>query len=216
MAEKFEKPKGFWKKLENFWYHHQIATLVTAFLICSAIFLTVDYVKKQDPDMVLCYAGEAFGDRTQFVRAEEGLCAVVGDINGDGKVKLNYRIMVLRNSGLELTVDNEQHFNYSFIDKNARLFIIEDKFFDQKKIYFEPLEGILPDELLKDGLKNDEGQVCVVPIAGSEVAKTMDFARPELYVGIKKMIDTEKHEKLVPAQFEKSKELLRYIVTGEK
>lgn len=216
MAEKFEKPKGFRKKLENFWYHHQILTLVTAFFVFSAIFLTVDYVRKQDPDMVLAYAGEAFGDQTQFIRAEEDFHSVIGDINGDGKVKLNYRIMVLRNNGTDMSVDNEQHFNYSFIDKNVRLFIIEDKFFDMKKNFFEPLEGLLPDEFLKDGLKNEEGKVCAVPIAGSAVAETMNFARPELYVGIKKMIDTEKHEKLVPAQFEKSKELIRYIVTGEK
>ena len=216
MAEKFEKPKGFWKKLENFWYHHQIATLIVAFFICSGVFLTVDYVKKQDPDMVLCYAGNNFGDRTQFIRAEEDLKRVVGDINDDGEVKLNYRIMVLRNGGMDITADHEQHFNYSFIDKNARLFIIEDALLQQKTNFFQPLEGILPEELLKDGVKNEEGQVCAVPLENSPVAKTMDFARPQLYVGIKKMIDTEKHEKLVPFQFEKSKDLIRYIVTGEK
>ncbi len=216
MAENAEKPKGIKKKLENFWYHHQIATLVTVLIVCSAIFLTVDYLRKQDPDMVLTYVGAEFGDKTQFIRAEDDLLAVVGDINGDGKKKLNYRMIVIREDWTTYDVDKEQHFNYSFIDKNVRLYVIEERFFEQKKIFFEPLEGILPDEFLKEGLKNDEGQVCAVPLAGSEVAEKMDFARPGLYVGIKRMIDTEKHEKLVPAQFEKSKDLIRYIVTGEK
>lgn len=216
MAEKYEKPKGFRKKLENIWYHYKITILICAFFVISISFLATDYIKKQDPDMVLTYVGEAYGDQTQFKRVEDSLKEVIGDVNGDGRKQLNYRLIVIRNDWTTYDVDKKQHFNYSFIDKDVRLYIIEDKFFEQKKPFFEPLEGIVPDEYLAGGLTNEEGQVCALPLVNSSVAAEMDFARPELYVGIKRIIDTEKDQKFVPEQFEKSKEVLRYIVTGEK
>ncbi len=215
MAETFEKPKGFKKKLENFWYHYKAAVLIVAFFVFSATYLAVDYLRKKEPDMVLAYVSETYGDQTQFLRVEEELKQVIGDVNGDGRKQLNYRLIVIREDFTSYDVDKTQHFNYSFLDKNARLFIIEDKFFEQKKDYFEPLKGIVPDELLEGGLKNDAGEVCAIPLLESAVAEKMDFARPELYVGIKRMIDTEKHEKLVPLQHEKSKEVIRYIMTGQ-
>ena len=80
MSETFEKPKGFKKKLENFWYHYKIAILVGAFLAASATFLAVDYLKKREPDMILCYVSETYGDTTQFMRIEDKLKEIVGDI----------------------------------------------------------------------------------------------------------------------------------------
>ncbi len=216
MAETFEKPKGFKKKLENFWYHYSAVVIIVAFLVGTIAFLTVDFLKKKEPDMVLVYVGNTYGDQTQFIRVEEEMKSIIGDVNGDGREKLNYRLIVLRKDLSSYDVDKDQQFNYAFLDKNARLFIIEDTHFDRKKEYFEPLEGILPAELLAGGLTNDEGQVCAVPLVGSKVAEEMDFARPELYVGIKRIIDTEKHEKFVSAQHEKSKDAIRYIMTGQE
>lgn len=211
-----EKPKGFRKKIENFWYHYKIAVLVGLFFVFAATYLVIDVVKKQDPDMVLAYVSETYGDESQFARAEEAISAIVGDINGDGKVKLNYRMMAIRDQNLySFDVDREQAFNYSFLDKNVRLYIIEDIFFEQRKLYFEPLEGIVSEESLAGGLTNEEGEICAVPLEGNAVAETMDFSRPELYVGIKRVMDTEKNDELVYTQHEKAKEVLKYIVEGE-
>ncbi|MBE7063480.1 MAG: hypothetical protein IJN25_07065 [Clostridia bacterium] len=211
-----EKPQGFRKKIENFWYHYKIVVFIVLFFAFSATYLLIDVIQKQNPDMVLAYVSDTYGDESQFARAEDAISAIIGDINGDGTVKLNYRMMAIRDQNLlSYDVDREQGFNYSFLDKNVRLYIIKDIFFEDKKLFFEPLEGLVSEESLAGGLTNEDGEICAVPLAGKPVAETMDFSRPELYVGIKRIMDTEKHDKLVYTQHEKAKEVLKYIVEGE-
>lgn len=212
-----EKPKGFRKKLENFWYHYKIVVLIVAFFACSAAFLITDAVKKRDPDMIIGYASETYGDESQFGRVESELFRIMGDINGDGKTKINYRLMVMRGNDMySYGLNQEEHFNHSFIDKNVRLYIIEDTFFDGKQLYFEPLEGILPPEKLEGGLKNENGEVCAAPLLGCPVAEKMDFSRPELYIALKRTMDTERHDALVPKQKERAEAMLKYIIEGDK
>ncbi len=217
MSETFEKPKGFKKKLENFWYHNKIAVLLVLFFVASAVYLGVDMLKKQDPDMVLTYVSRTYGDETQFRRIEPTLFSIVGDLNGDGKTKLNYRLLFVRERDItNFDVDVEQAFNYSFLDKNVRLYFIEDALFADKQAYFEPLEEILPEAYLSGGLKNAEGQVCAVPLSESAAAEEMHMNRPEMYVAVKRIMDIEKHDSLCMEQHEKAKEILKYIVEGDK
>ncbi len=212
-----EKPKGFKKKLENFWYHYSIVVCIALFFVASAVYLGIDVIKKRDPDMVLTYVSDTYGDETQFRRAEDAFFRIVGDLNGDGREKLNYRLIVIREKDItNYDVDMQQSFNYSFLDKDVRLYIIEDKFFAEKEAYFEPLEDILPEESLAGGLANAQGQVCALPLRDSAVAAKMHFDREELYVAVKRVMDTEKNDALVKAQHEKAKEVLQYIVEGDE
>lgn len=211
-----EKPKGFLKKIENFWYHYKIVFLIALFFVCSFTFLMVDYLKKKDPDMVLCYISQTYGSEAQFGSVEEELKEIVGDLTGDGRAQLNYRLIFVRaQSSNDADVTTKQGFNYSFLDKNVRLYIIEDRFFEEKTLFFEPLEGVLSEEQLSGGLKNPDGQICVVPLTDSPVAEKMDLNRPELYVGIKRIMDTERNDELAHRQHEKAKEVLKYILEGE-
>ena len=212
-----EKPKGFRKKLENFWYHYKIMVLVIAFFVFSGAYLIGDALRKQDPDMVIGYASETYGDESQFGRIEPEMFRIMGDINGDGKTKINYRLMVMRGNDLyTYGLNQEEHFNHSFIDKDVRLYVIEDKFFEGKQAYFEPLEGILSPAFLEGGLKNENGEICAAPLFGRPVAEKMDFSRPELYVALKRTMDTEKHDRLVPVKKEKAEAILKYIIEGNE
>lgn len=214
-----EKPKGFKKKLENFWYHYKIVVLIVLFFVASALYLSWDVLKKQDPDMVLTYAAREYGDQSQFARAEEDFMEIIGDLNGDGKKRLNYRLLVIKEGLTQLYsygMDQQQAFNYSFLDKNVRLYIIEDEFFKEKQAYFEPVDGILPVEATEGGLQNEEGQICAIPLVDKPVAKRMHFDRPELYVAVKRIMDTEKNDSLVEKQHEKAKEVLKFIVEGDE
>ncbi len=214
-----EKPRGFKKKLENFWYHYKIVVLIVLFFVCSALYLGMDFIRKQDPDMVLTYVSREYGDESQFARAEDDFLRIIGDLNGDGKKKLNYRFCVLKEGLAQMYsfgLDQEQAFNYSFLDKNVRLYIIEDTFFKEKQAYFEPLAALLPAEALAGGLQNEEGQVCAISLADKPVAQRMHFDRPELYVAVKRIMDTEKNDELVAQQHEKAKEVLKFIVEGDE
>ncbi len=214
-----EKSQGFSQKLENFWYHYKIVVLIVFFFALSGTYLAVDYITKKEPDMVFTYVGEAYGDESQFARGEEVLLPLVGDLNGDGKEKINYRILVVRPGTVGAAYDyvnKEQGFNYSFLDKNVRLYFIEKSFLEAKEVYFEPLDSLLSEEQLARGYKNAEGEVCAVPLAGARLAKTMDFDREEMYIAVKRIMDTERHDALVPIQHEKAKEVLQYIIEGDE
>lgn len=212
-----EKPKGFIKKLDNFWYHYKIIVLIALFFIGSGLFLLSDFLRKQDPDLVLGYVSETYGDESQFARVEPELFRIMGDINGDGKTKINYRLMVIRGNDMySYSLNQEEHFNHSFLDKDVRLYIIEDKFFEEKQAYFEPLTDILPPEMLEGGLKNEDGEICAAPLLGRPVAEKMDFSRPELYIALKRTMDTEKHDALIPVKKEKAEAILKYIIEGNE
>lgn len=212
-----EKPKGFIKKLDNFWYHYKIVVLIALFFICSGLFLLGDFFRKQDPDLVFGYVSETYGDESQFARVEPELFRIMGDINGDGKTKINYRLMVIRGNDMySYGLNQEEHFNHSFLDKDVRLYIIEDKFFEGKQAYFEPLTDILPPKMLEGGLKNENGEICAAPLLGRPVAEKMDFSRPELYIALKRTMDTEKHDGLVPVKKEKAEAILKYIIEGNE
>lgn len=171
-----EKPKGFIKKLDNFWYHYKIVVLIALFFICSGLFLLGDFFRKQDPDLVFGYVSETYGDESQFARVEPELFRIMGDINGDGKTKINYRLMVIRGNDMySYGLNQEEHFNHSFLDKDVRLYIIEDKFFEGKQAYFEPLTDILPPKMLEGGLKNENGEICAAPLLGRPVAEKNGF-----------------------------------------
>ncbi len=212
MAETFEKPKGFKKKAENFWYHYKVLILLGLFFLCSAVYLGIDMVKTKNPDMVITYVGETYGDESQFRRIEPEVYEILGDVNGDGKTMVNYRLFFMRektfyNRGMDI----EQSYYYSFLDKNVRMFFLEEAYFADRQAYFEPLEGVLPAQRLVNGLKNEEGQVCAVPLAGTVGGKKMQLDRPDMYVAIKRIMDTEKRDSLVPIKHEKAKEILQYI-----
>lgn len=211
-----ERPKGFKQKWENYWYHHKFETLVALFLVASVLVLGIDFVRKKDPDMVIAYVSEAYGDAMQFRYVEDSFEHIVGDINGDGLEKINYRFMVIRKTFMDsYGLSQEQNFNYSFLDKNVRLYILEEQFFEAKELYFEPLEELFSADVLEGGLRNAEGNLCAIPLLNCALAEDMDCDRPELYVALKRRMDTERHDKLVPVQEEKAISLLRYIVEGE-
>lgn len=214
-----EKWKAFRKKVENFWYHHKIVTCIVLFYVAAGLYLGMDVVKKRDPDMVFTYVGEAYGDQSQFARAESVLLPLVGDLNGDGKEKINYRMLVVRPGTIAAAYDavnKEQGFNYSFIDKNVRLYFIEKKFLEEKEAYFEPLDSLLSEETLARGYKNAAGEVCAVPLSGNALAKKMDFDREGMYLAVKRVLDVERPDDLVKAQHAKAIEVLQYIIEGNE
>ncbi len=217
MAEQFEKPKGFKKKLENFWYHYKGVVLLVAFLLFSVIYLGADVMRKQDPDMTTVYVSDVYGSETQFRRVEPAVAEIVTDLNGDGRVRLNYRMLIVKKKDVsKLDMDYMQAFNYSFLDKDTRLYFLEERFAKEKEDYFVPLDDVLPPQLLEKGIKNKEGRVYAVPMEGSAVAEEMNLARPGMYMAVKRIMDTEKQHAYLETQQEKAKRTVKYILEGDK
>ena len=78
------------------------------------------------------------------------------------------------------------------------------------------MEELLSPEDLEGGLKNENGEVCAAPLLGRPIAEKMDFSRPELYIALKRTMDPEKHDALVPLKKEKAEAILKYIIEGNE
>lgn len=212
MAKRFEK----WKKwFENYWYHYNIQTWLVLVFIISGVILVTNFFQKKDADFVVVYAGSAYGSEAQFDSVKDTIYETVGDLNADGKVHINYRIIAIREGGLSnYNVNKQQEFNYSFLDKGAQLYIIEDKYAKDKAAYFEPLTGLLPPEVMEGGLKNENGEVFAVPLSGKKIAREMDFDRENIYIAVKTTMDRERDDAFAMKGKEKARALLQYIVNG--
>ena len=83
-----QKPKGFFNKLSNFWYHHKLAVLLALFFGGLAIWFVVDFVTDNPPDYtVIMVTEEPLGEIwTDEVRRYIADCAE--DLDGDGHVEV--------------------------------------------------------------------------------------------------------------------------------
>lgn len=207
--------KRFKKWLENYWYHYSTITWIVLFFVVSFFVLAGDYLKKKDPDLVVVYVGSVYGNASQFDSVKDRFSEMVGDLNQDGRVSVNYRMITIRKGHFtNYDVQKTQEMNYSFLDKSAQLYLIEDTFANEKTVYFEPLTDLLPPEALEGGLTNENGEVVAVPLAGKKIAKEMDFDRENTYIAVKTTMDIERNNAFSAAGKEKARELLQYIISG--
>ncbi len=74
------------KWLENYWYHYKWHTLIVLFFAVTLIIVTVQMINKDNPDVMLLYAGPATINADQRAEMEHAVELVMGkDHNGDGE-----------------------------------------------------------------------------------------------------------------------------------
>ena len=97
--EKEEKPKlSFWKKISNFLYHNKWWLGITVFIAGIFVFLIVDFVTKERPDMIVLLLTDDAEMQSHTQQLEEYLEQFTDDENGDGKVHVDvYPIPVSEN-----------------------------------------------------------------------------------------------------------------------
>lgn len=216
MSRDDKKTKTFKQKWENFWYYHKVHVFIAAFFLFAIGFLTVDVMKKHNPDYTVGYVGSFYVDQTQLQAYEPVFKEIVGDLNGDGRVLINYQtIVVSKNIMTNWDIDTEQQMNYSFVGGEIRLYIIEEKYIKDHEQYFEPLDGIIDEAFLKGGYKNREGKTILLPLKDTPVLKKMEINSDSLYIGIRGIAFIEQNDEFVKSRHEKSKEILKYII-GER
>lgn len=77
--------RGFWKKLDNFWYHYKWHTIFIVFFTAIFLFCTVQCMQKEDPDAMILYSGPS----VITAEGKEALGVLLSgrleeDANGDG------------------------------------------------------------------------------------------------------------------------------------
>lgn len=92
------KPKGFFAKVENFWYHYKWHSLIALFLVFTVTICSLQMCSKKEYDINILYAGEhgvnrenKGGDASEYNKILSSLETVSKDTNGDGDLLVSFR-----------------------------------------------------------------------------------------------------------------------------
>ena len=73
-----------------FWYHYKWYFLAAVFVLAVVIFIITDSPGKENYDMTVVFVQSGDVAESQAAAVLDGIADAVGDVNGDGEVKLNY------------------------------------------------------------------------------------------------------------------------------
>ena len=153
-----DKPLTFTERVENFWYYHKWAVIITAFLIVTfsvAVKQCADR-EKFDTEFVLFSYNTFTGAEMDAIEDEYEKYAE--DLNGDGEVHV--QLIDCSYSDKELSdQQNAKRDKLTAIlasNKNALVFIVDDETFDF-------LENAYPGFFVNIGLSEKEGRAEPLP-----------------------------------------------------
>ncbi len=218
----------FKAKIENIWYHYKWPILITLFIIIAIVTMTMDYFFKEKHDFSIGYIGERYADDTFFSPVKEDISKIVGDINGDGKVSVNYEISVYTPPSIftyDLTVANQSDIGVSFFAGDVRVYIAEKKFIIENSLFLKPLEDILPDDKLNGAIvrevntedpeyvpKDSDGKAIAVPITNFEKLSSLGFMNTEnLYIALREHTYTDDKKENIEIIEQKALEVFEYL-----
>lgn len=138
---------GF-EKISNFWFHHKIMILFTAFLVLVCAFIFYNTLSKDQPDLtVMMIANNGLAYRQEEL--EDFFEKYTEDLNGDGKVYVSVLIAPLDNkSHDELMMSNQSKFFANLQTADCMLFITDSNTDDD-------IKNLMKSDLNKDFIDND-------------------------------------------------------------
>ena len=83
-----KKPETFKEKLENYWYHFKVHTILAVFLAVVIAILTVQCATKEKYDMTVMYFAYSVANDAQINKMEEYFEKYAEDVDGNGEVNV--------------------------------------------------------------------------------------------------------------------------------
>ncbi|MDE6149416.1 MAG: hypothetical protein K2F81_04900 [Ruminococcus sp.] len=138
---------GF-EKVSNFWFHHKIIILFTAFIVLVCAFIFYNTLSKDQPDLtVMMIANNGLSYRQEEL--EDFFEKYTEDLNGDGKVYVSVLIAPLDNTSHdELMMSNQSKFFANLQTADCMLFITDSN-------TDEDIKNLMKSDLNKDFIDND-------------------------------------------------------------
>ena len=143
-----EKPKmSFWKKLENFWYHYKIVTIVSVIAVGFGGYMIYDLIKKVEPDMtIIVTLDNGMAYRTEELQDYfERYCE---DLNGDGEIYVSI-VSVPMNADTMGDSMSQSYQSKLFANmqsgKNVLYLTDDQSFFSIEQVQFSDLSKDIPD-----------------------------------------------------------------------
>lgn len=105
------------KKLENYWYHYKIHTIIGAIALITLIICTVQFIGREKHDFRLLYAGPQVIAVQDLVYMEKAVAEVADDFDGNGEVVIAFDdIVMLSPEEREAAAEAGAVFNGEFLN----------------------------------------------------------------------------------------------------
>ena len=128
-----------------FWYHYRWPLLVGVVVLGIIAFITVDSLRRERYDTTVVIATDYFVDDTALDALDDVLRPVVGDLDGNGRVSINYVVLYV-NGTTEIGRQNQERMYLYMTQEDVALYLmsqdISDAYTNPELEYFtDPVEG---------------------------------------------------------------------------
>ena len=130
-----------------FWYHYKWPLLIGVVVLGIIVFITVDSLRKERYDTTVVIATDYFVDEEQLDALDEVFKPVVGDLDGNGKVSINYAVLYVGNT--EVGRQNQERMYLYMSQEDVGLYLMSQNVSDA---FTNPELEYFTDDLTKMGL----------------------------------------------------------------
>ena len=134
------KPKTFWEKVKNIWFHDKTAILITTAIVAIFTFFTVECAMKTKPDLqVVVFTYNTILDES-CEKMQEYFKPYCPDINGDGEVYVKVLNCSFNKENSDFSFKNNRISRLQATiaaEANALLFITDDESYQ----YFQSIDN---------------------------------------------------------------------------
>lgn len=111
-----------------FWYHYKWPLLIGVVIFGIIAFITVDSLRKVRYDTTVVIATDYYVDDTQLEALDEILKPVVGDIDGNGQVNIDYAVLFVGNT--EVGRQNQERMYLYMSQDDVGLYLLSENVSD--------------------------------------------------------------------------------------
>ena len=152
LKQNIQENGGFQHWFVNvFWYHYKWPLLIGVVVLGIIVFITVDSLRKERYDTTVVIATDYYVDDAQLDDLDEVLKPVVGDLDGNGKVNINYAVLFVGNT--EVGRQNQERMYLYMSQEDVGLYLMSQNVSDA---YTNPELEYFTDSLADLGLPCDE------------------------------------------------------------
>ena len=152
LKQNIQENGGFQHWFVNvFWYHYKWPLLIGVVVLGIIVFITVDSLRKERYDTTVVIATDYFVDEAQLDALDAVLKPVVGDLDGNGKVSINYAVLYVGNT--EVGRQNQERMYLYMSQEDVGLYLMSQNVSDA---YTNPELEYFTDSLADLGLPCDE------------------------------------------------------------
>ena len=146
IAPAYEPGTNFFKKFDNFWYHHKWKVIIIGFIVITVLVCSVQMCSREEPDAYIMYAGPYKFGQTDTRSFESAFGEIVTDRNGDGKA---YAELVVN---YQMFASNREMFDQQILAGDTVICLLDPHLYEsvfvtdengQKQSGFMPLAEVL-------------------------------------------------------------------------